>query len=103
MAYAAVFSTTPSIDTAREIADKLVSSRAAACVNIIPGVQSVYFWQDKVCRDEEFLLMIKTTESKVEEVKKIILNIHPYEVPEIIAVPLTGGHVDYLNWISEVT
>ena len=103
MAYSAVFSTTPSLETAKLIAGELVKSKAAACVNIIPGVQSVYFWQDEVCRDEELILMIKTRDSKVEDVKKVILDNHPYDVPEIISVAIKDGHSDYLNWMSEVT
>ncbi len=86
-----------------ELASKLVESRLAACVNVVNGVRSVYWWKGRVERDEEDLLVVKTVESKVEELIRYVKEVHPYEVPEVIAVPVEKGLREYLAWVEEVT
>lgn len=99
-----IFCTCPDDDTvAKQIAEQLVSTRLAACVNILPGVQSVYTWQGKVTQDNEKLLIIKTRSELYPKLENKIKEIHPYELPEIIMVTLDKGLPGYLNWINEST
>ncbi|TDX99585.1 divalent-cation tolerance protein CutA [Thiohalophilus thiocyanatoxydans] len=95
-----VLCTCPDQETARKLADQLVAERLAACVNIVPGLESVYEWQGKVERDAEVLLIIKTREDHYARVEKTIQQHHPYELPEILRVSLDGGLQDYLQWID---
>jgi len=97
-----VFCTVPKGDTGEKIAKSLVEKRLAACVNIIDKIRSIYLWQGKIEDDTESLLIIKTDSKKFEELKKAIKEIHPYTVPEIIALPIVEGIDLYLNWIDEV-
>lgn len=96
-----LFCTVPDPETGQRIAAHLVEYRLAACVNLLPGIESVYRWQGKVQRDGEALLMIKIRVADYSGVEAAILGLHPYELPEIIAVPVTGGLPAYLNWVSE--
>jgi len=96
-----VLSTADSMETASRIARALVEEGAAACVNIVPGIRSIYRWQGKLCDDGELLLVIKTTEARFEEVRLQIRALHTYELPEVIAVPITAGDAQYLGWLSE--
>jgi periplasmic divalent cation tolerance protein len=91
--------TVPDAETGRRIAARLVEYRLAACVNLLPGVQSVYRWQGKVQSDEELLLIIKARVADYARLEAAILELHPYELPEILAVPLTGGLPRYLDWV----
>ena len=91
----------PRGEIAEHIASTLVDRRLAACVNIIPGVQSVYRWQGKITRDDELLLVIKTTAGRFDELSALVVDIHPYELPEIIAVSIERGISEYLQWIEE--
>ena len=84
-----------------EIAAKLVEARLAACVNVVGGVRSIYWWKGRVERDEEDLLVVKTTGSRLEELIRFVKEIHPYEVPEVIAVPVEKGLPEYLAWVEE--
>jgi periplasmic divalent cation tolerance protein len=84
---------------AEGLAGRLVEERLAACVNIA-SVRSCYIWEGKLCRDEEALLIIKTTKSLFEPLKKRILELHSYTVPEIIALPVALGYRPYLDWIA---
>src|SRR5262245_45784511 len=86
---------------AERIARHLVAGKFAACVNVIPGLVSHYRWKGKVCRDAEFLLVMKTTASKAKRLEKEIRSIHPYELPEFVVLPITGGSPRYLKWILE--
>ncbi len=95
-----LFCTVPDPETGQRIAGHLVEYRLAACVNLLPGIESVYRWQGKVQRDREALLMVKTRVADYPGVEAAILELHPYELPEIIAVPVTGGLPAYLDWIS---
>ena len=85
------------------IANALVDERLAACCSLVPGVRSVYRWKDEVHRDEETLIVIKTRRERFEELRKRVLELHSYEVPEIIALPIVAGHEPYLNWIRAET
>ena len=98
-----VMSTCHSEEVASLIAEGLVNRKLAACVNIIPGIESVYRWQDKLQRDKEFLLIIKTAKARFLQVQHAITELHDYELPEIIAVPIDAGEQAYLNWIKSAT
>ena len=95
-----VFCTCPDSEVAEGIATALVGGRLAACVNIIPGVRSVYRWQGKVERDEELLLVIKTHRNCYARLEAAIRERHPYELPEIVRVPIDTGLPDYLAWVD---
>ncbi|WP_200762203.1 divalent-cation tolerance protein CutA [Nitrosophilus alvini] len=99
--YITLFCTVPDKKSAEDISYTLVSEKLAACVNIIDGVDSIYFWEGKVQDDSELLLVIKTKKSLYEKLEKKIKSIHPYKVPEIIAFEIFRGSVEYLNWIDE--
>jgi periplasmic divalent cation tolerance protein len=96
-----IFSTVPP-DQSKPIAEKLVRTRIAACVNIMP-VRSVFTWKEELCREDEHLLIIKTPKEMEVKVKDVLAAIHPYEVPEIIVLPVISGNPPYLGWVHEVT
>jgi periplasmic divalent cation tolerance protein len=96
-----ILSTTGSEDEASKIAEHLVSNRLAACVNIIPSITSVYRWKGEMNSDREILMVIKTDASRFEEIKTAVRNMHSYETPELIAIPIQQGLQQYLDWISE--
>jgi periplasmic divalent cation tolerance protein len=101
MKYVLILSTVSKIEDAQTIANHLVSNSMAACVNFIPNLESVYKWKNQVCKENEFLLMIKTTANKETNVYDSLSEIHPYDTPEIITLPIQNGSKDYLDWISE--
>jgi periplasmic divalent cation tolerance protein len=88
-------------EQARSIADALVGEHLAACVNVLPGVESVYRWQGKVERANEVLLLIKTTLERFREVRKRIVSLHSYDTPEIICLPIEDGLEKYLAWLRD--
>lgn len=94
-----VLSTTDTLELAQRIAADLVREHEAACVNIVPGIRSVYVWEGKECNEQECLLLIKSTSEKFEAVRGRIRQLHSYKVPEIIAVPVGAGDPDYLAWL----
>ena len=96
-----VLTTTPSEEEARKIAHTLVGERLAACVNIIPKVESIYRWQDKVEETREYLLLIKTTESAFPHLQAKLKELHSYELPECVALAMTAGSPSYLKWIDD--
>jgi periplasmic divalent cation tolerance protein len=96
-----VYCTIGKMDEADPLARALVEERLAACVNILPILTSVYRWQGKIEREPELLLVIKTRRERVEALKAAIIARHPYEVPEIIVLPIEAGHAPYLAWIDE--
>ncbi|RMD70190.1 MAG: divalent-cation tolerance protein CutA [Gammaproteobacteria bacterium] len=98
-----VFNTCPDEDTARRIARTLVEQRLAACVNILPGLSSIYAWKGDIEEGEECLLLIKTREEAYGALEKTLQSLHPYELPEIVAVPIAKGLPPYLQWIQEST
>ena len=98
-----VLSTCPGSITAKKIANELITDRLAACVQVVSGVQSYFRWVGKVDSSEENLLLIKTTVDRYEELEQRIKALHPYELPEIIAVPISAGFAEYLSWIDDST
>ncbi len=95
-----VITTVGNEEQANEIARELVCRRHAACVNIVPGLKSVYRWQGKVCRDTEYMLIIKTEESEYAEVEATIQELHSYELPEILGFKVGKGEPNFLGWIG---
>ena len=94
---------TPSEEEAHRIADLLLNQRKAACINILPRVDSLFWWQGKLEEAKESLLIVKTRASLLPEVIALVKGAHSYQIPEIIALPILGGNEDYLKWIdSEV-
>ena len=98
-----IITTTETEEEAEKIAEKLVSKKLAACVQITPSIKSVYRWQGKVEKSKEQLLFIKTKTGLFEKVEKAIKENHSYEVPEIVAVPINNGSKEYFEWIENVT
>ena len=98
--FALVLTTAATDEQAGTIADALVESGLAACVNIVGPIRSIYRWKGEICRDEERLLLVKTTVARFEEVRRRIRAVHTYELPEVVLVPLGAGDPDYLEWIA---
>jgi len=96
-----VLSTASSKDEARKLGRALVERLLAACVNIVPHVGSIYRWEGEVEEAEEWLLIIKTTRNAFERVRDAIKELHSYDVPECIAIPIESGSMEYLNWLGE--
>ena len=103
MSYCVIVSTVSNLEEAKKIAHGLIKNKLAACTNIIPGITSVYFWEDKVCEDNEYMLFIKTRRDLFEKVKNFIDENHSYDLPEVIMLPVEAGLEGYLNWIKENT
>lgn len=101
--YIIVLTTCNSSELASSIAGSLVNKQLAACVNIVNSVESVYQWQGKIEHDKELLLIIKTRKSLFSQVEQAIQELHNYELPEVIAVPIVAGAKNYLNWIQSNT
>jgi len=98
-----VLVTTATQEEAASIADALVSERLAACVNIIPAVESVYRWEGKVTRDSEALMIIKTTEGRYAELERRVKELHSYSTPEVVALEIKRSSAEYLDWLREST
>ena len=98
-----VYITAPNLEEAQSLAQTLVREKLAACVNIIPGIQSVYQWDNAVQTDNELLLICKSRTERFESLKKRVQALHTYEVPEIISIALQNGSEPYLNWVRENT
>ncbi len=95
-----VLVTCPSLPVARRLGTAVVTRRLAACVNLVPRVESVFWWNGKIDRCREVLLLIKTRRARFERLRRAVVSIHPYDVPEVIALPLIAGHRPYLRWLS---
>ena len=100
-AYLVILVTTSSSEEAHKIASELLNRRKAACVNIVPGVSSLFWWQDTLDSASENLLIIKTKASLLDEIVTLVTQIHSYDIPEIIALPIVGGNRDYLEWVGK--
>jgi periplasmic divalent cation tolerance protein len=98
-----VLVTCGSEEEALKIANALVESRLAACVNLVAPIRSIYRWEGRIWDEKEWLLIIKTQKNSFEELEKKIKSLHSYSVPEIVSVPIVEGSSSYLNWISENT
>ena len=96
-----VLITTGNDEQAGKIADALLGQRLAACVNIVPRVDSLFWWQGKIDATKESLLIVKTKAALLDDIIKSVRGIHSYKVPEIIALPVVGGNQDYLDWINK--
>uniref|UniRef100_A0AC34PY65 Divalent-cation tolerance protein CutA n=1 Tax=Panagrolaimus sp. JU765 TaxID=591449 RepID=A0AC34PY65_9BILA len=99
--FSVVYVTVPNQEVANKIAKSVVEKKHAACVNIVPGIKSIYQWKGKIEEDNELLLIIKTKTSELERLKADVLKNHPYEVPEFISLPIESGSEPYLKWINE--
>lgn len=98
-----VLVTAPSAERAAELARALVEERLAACGNVLPGLRSIYRWEGKVQEEGEALLLLKTTRARFEALRARVLALHPYEVPEVLALPVEAGSAAYLAWVAEST
>ncbi len=97
-----VFVTASSEKEGEKIGETLVKEGLAACANLVPGVKSIFKWKEELCKEDEVLMLIKSNESLFEELKNRIIDLHSYDVPEVIAIPIAFGSADYLNWMDEV-
>lgn len=95
-----VLVTAPTAEAAAELGRALVSERLAACANLVPGLRSIYWWEGKVQDEPEVLLLLKTTRARFEALRDRVLALHPYQVPEVVALPVEVGSAAYLEWIA---
>jgi periplasmic divalent cation tolerance protein len=95
-----VLVTVPNQETAEKLAEALVGEQLAACVNVLDGVRSVYRWKGAIERDDEILCICKTTHDGFEKLRARVVELHPYEVPEVVALPIEMGHTPYLAWLT---
>jgi periplasmic divalent cation tolerance protein len=93
----------PDAETATRIAETVVGERLAACVNLVPGVRSIYRWQGTVEQADEVMLVLKTSAARLDALTARLQALHPYELPEVIAVEATGGSAAYLAWVADAT
>ena len=98
-----VMTSLPDEDAAKELAKRLIDAHLAACVQIQSGVQSIYRWEGRVCEEQEAVLVAKTTAEQWPAISAFIKQNHPYDVPEIIAQPITHSHTDYARWVIAET
>ena len=94
-----VFVTHPDMEKAKELSTILVEEHLAACVNILPGIESIYLWDGKVETGKEFLLLIKTSAEKLPSLEKRVLDLHPYSTPEFVAIPASYVTEKYMAWV----
>jgi len=98
-----IYCTCPDIEIADKISRSLIRQHMAACVNQINGVTSIYEWNGKIEHGNEVLLLIKSTMARFDAIETLIRQEHPYELPELVAVPITKGMPEYLDWITQCT
>jgi periplasmic divalent cation tolerance protein len=98
-----LFTTVATIEEAERLARTLLDRRLAACVNLLPAVQSIYRWEGKIESASEILLVIKSRRALFEGIRDVVQSLHSYAVPELIAVPVVDGYAPYLNWIDQET
>ena len=99
LAVQVVLVTAPDLDTAARLGRTLVEERLAACVNLVPGLRSIYRWEGALHEDAEVLLLVKTRADRVEALSARVKQIHPYALPEVLALPASGGSPAYLDWV----
>ena len=93
--------TVPDADEGRRLARLLVEGRASACVNVLPGARSVYRWQGEIHEDDEALMIVKTDRRRLPALVDLVASHHPYDCPEVVAIPVTGGLPEYLKWVVD--
>ncbi len=101
--YIVIYITTGSISEAKKIGRTLVEEKLVACSNIISPIRSIYSWQGEICDDKEVLMVLKTRKALFKQIVNRVEDLHSYDVPEIIAMPIIEGSTKYLSWINEVT
>lgn len=99
-AVTAVVTTAPDASVAGSLAARIVEERLAACANVVPGVTSIFRWEGEVQREDEVLVVFKTTEAGYAALRDRIVSLHPYDVPEVLAFPVSNGSDDYLRWVE---
>ena len=100
--FAIVLVTAPDLKTARALANAALQARLIACANLVPKIESHYWWQGKIESDAEVLLVLKTQKSKLAALEKLLLAKHPYDTPEFLALPLSAGNKKYLDWLAQI-
>lgn len=95
-----VLVTTPDLKTARKLARSILQARLAACANLVPKIESHYWWQGRLEKSAEVLILIKTKQARLAALEKHILSLHPYDTPEIIALPISSSTPRYLEWLE---
>lgn len=98
--YVLCLTTVGSRKSAEKIAEHLVSKKCVACVSVVPGITSFYFWKKKLCREGETQLVMKTLSGKLKKLEKELNLVHPYELPEFVVLPILKGSADYLKWLE---
>jgi len=101
--FVVIYVTVPNKELGKKIASALVKEKLAACVNIIPSINSIYQWKDEICDDEELLLIIKSRKELFPKVEERVKSLHSYDVAEVIALPIVAGAGDYLKWLKDET
>ena len=101
--FVAIYTTFPNDQEARKLGKKLVEERLAACVNILPNITSIYRWNGKIEEDQEVIVWIKTKETLIEEVRKILKKVHSYDVPAFVVYKILTGSEEYLKWMEAET
>ncbi|MDB6123779.1 MAG: uncharacterized protein JWQ71_2772 [Pedosphaera sp.] len=96
-----VLVTAPNLKVARQLAKKALKARLIACANLVPQIESHYWWQGKMENGEEVFMVMKTAKSKLGELEKLVVKNHPYDTPEFLVLPLSGGNRRYLDWIAD--
>lgn len=96
-----VLVTTPDEETAVRLAESLVGERLAACANLVPGVRSIYRWEGEIADDREVLMVLKTRTGRLDALRRRVVELHPYDTPEVIALDVSGGARDYLDWVVD--
>ena len=96
-----VLTTAPSAEVAEELGAAVVAERLAACANIVPGITSIYHWEGEIQREGETLVIFKTTESTVGRLRARLVELHPYDVPEVVVMAVEAGHEPYLSWVRD--
>jgi periplasmic divalent cation tolerance protein len=101
--FVVILVTVPDEKIAGQLAHALVEERLVACVNVLPAVRSIYAWKGEICNEGELLCLLKTRRALFDAVRERVLDLHPYEVPEVIALPLVEGSATYLQWLYDTT